>query len=110
MRVEPRWLQGYKPSAAVVGTGSVPDGRKEGAYGQAYHVPRHERRKRESRPGWAGLAAAEVTLTWQSGRSSRRRRRSGTGRRTAVSTGGKRKRKGLRCMSACIQLRFAFLS
>jgi hypothetical protein len=24
------WLQGYKPSANVGGTGSVPDGRKEG--------------------------------------------------------------------------------
>src|SRR5918992_2590113 len=29
-----RWLPGYKPSANVGGTGSVPEGRKEGAYGQ----------------------------------------------------------------------------
>jgi hypothetical protein len=29
-----RWLQGFKPSADVEGTGSVLNGRKEGAYGQ----------------------------------------------------------------------------
>ena len=28
------WLQGYKPSANVEDTGSVLNGRKEGAYGQ----------------------------------------------------------------------------
>ena len=43
------WLQGYKLSAAVAGTGSVPNGRKEGAYGETQHVPLCERRKRDDR-------------------------------------------------------------
>jgi len=34
MRTKLLWLQGYKPSANVAGTGSVPNGRKGGAYGQ----------------------------------------------------------------------------
>jgi hypothetical protein len=50
MRAEPRWLQGCKPSAGVGGTGWVPYGRQEGAYGQAQHVSLGERRKRV---GWS---------------------------------------------------------
>jgi len=46
MRAKLRWLQGYKLSANVEGTGSVPEGRKEGAYGQLQSVPLCERWKR----------------------------------------------------------------
>jgi hypothetical protein len=51
MRAKPLWLQGCKLSATVEGTGSVPDGRKEGTYGQTYHVLLRERRKRDDRSG-----------------------------------------------------------
>jgi len=71
---------GYKPPADVRGTRSVSYGRKEGAYGQT-HVPLCERRKRHRRSVKTGLAATDVIVTWQSGRSSPSQRRAGTWRR-----------------------------
>jgi hypothetical protein len=74
MRAKLRWLQGYKLSANVEGTGSVPEGRKEGAYGQLQSVPLWERGSvvidltgKGSNVGQAGLAAAEEMITWRSG-------------------------------------------
>jgi hypothetical protein len=49
MRAKPLWLQGCKLSAVVEGTGSVPHGRKEGAYDETQHVPLCERRKHDDR-------------------------------------------------------------
>ena len=111
MRPPLLWLQGYKPSANVAGTGSVPYGRKEGAYGQQESVSLCERRKRghwsslgRSSAGKPGLAATEGMAAWRSGGSSRRRGRPCTWRSTAViatSYGGESR--GLRRMSASIK-------
>ena len=105
------WLEGYKPSANVAGTGSVPDGRQEGAYGQLVSVSLCERWKRGlpccvawSSASKTGSAATEVRITWRSGGSSRRRGTPCTWRSTAVIAqryGGESR--GLRRMSASIQ-------
>jgi len=82
---------GYKPPADVRGTRSVSYGRKEGAYGQTHHAP-CERRKRHCRSVKTGLAATDVIVTWQSGRSSPSQRRAGTWRRDLVCRGTSGKR------------------
>jgi hypothetical protein len=109
------WLQGYKLSANVVGTGSVPDGRKEGAYGQRQSVSLCERRKRGhrscqgSKRGKTGSAATEAVTAWRSGESSLRRGKPFTWRSTAVIA--KRydgESRGLRRMSDIIKTQRSF--
>ena len=84
------WLEGYTPSANVAGTGSVPDGRKEGADGQRQSGLLCARWKRGHRSGQGsrarqtGAAATAAGPTWRSGERSRRRGTPCTWRRTAV--------------------------